>query len=301
MKQIASPAVIDYYEALEILLRNARRVGEYRTHFGLLNKPRETHCFIRNVALPQLEENRLQRQEMQVAMDALQEKIFNPAIKGAGKNVADIGCGTGGTLKYLSQHYPYHNYWGVNINAVQFHLALNHLADQPHVRLSNQNFFHFEPETAFDLMYFIESAFHMGPKEALCKKISDNLSDGGEVILVDIFQEEELYRRIKGTREKELFSYLSVNRWKQLFRPHGLECTGYEDLSHPIANYCAVTTPREEFLHQIVPQLVGPDQMLGRETLDNFMKVYQGYKRLSRQLKRGSLQYGILRFKKVRP
>ena len=129
MKQIATPAVIDYYEAMEMLLRNARKVGEYRTHFGLLHQPEENHCFIRNVALPHLAENHSQRKEMQIAMDALQERIFDPVIKGTGKHIADIGCGTGGTLKYLSQQYPNHSYWGININSVQYHLALSHLSE----------------------------------------------------------------------------------------------------------------------------------------------------------------------------
>lgn len=298
MNQIALPPVIGYYEAMEILLQNARKIGEHRTHFGLLHQPTQDHCFIRNVSLPNKRENIPGRLKMQASMRSLEDKLFRGHLENAPMRIADIGCGTGGTLNYLGDHYPQHELTGVNINAVQFQTARNYLAHHQQVELYQTDFFNFYPSSPFDLLYFVESAFHFSNKEALCKKIAQCLEKGGELFMVDIFQEEQLYQRLSNRQPNQLFSYLSVSRWKELLEAQGLVCTDYENISDPIANYCKITTTEQTFLEGIVPEIVPTGVHLGQETINNFKLVYHGYKRLSRQLKKGTLEYGILRFTK---
>lgn len=299
MNTIASPAVIGYYEAVELLLRHARNIGEYRTHFGLLHVPEDDHCFIRNVALPHLPGNTRQRKQMQTAMDRLQRVLFDGRLEGGPLRIGDIGFGSGGTLEYLARCHPYHSLHGVNINPVQYRIAAEFLSVFPNIHLSNSDFFAYTPDAPFDVLYFIESAFHMGPKAALCERIASMLKPGGEVYLVDIFQEDRLYRRVARDADSALFSYLSVEKWRELFVENGLECTGFETLSEPVANYCRVTTPLEQYLDEIVPAVMPDSMPVTAETRQNFELVYHGYKRLSRQLKRGTLTYGILRFKRT--
>lgn len=231
-------------------------------------------------------------------MRALENKLFQGHLENAPMRIADIGCGTGGTLDYLANHFPQHQLTGVNINAVQLRTARNHLTHHHQVELHQTDFFNFSPSTPFDLLYFMESAFHISNKEALCKKIAQCLEKGGELFLVDIFQQEQLFQRLSKRLPDQLFSYLSVSRWKELLEAYGLECTGYENISDPIANYCRITTTEQSFLEEIVPEIAPTGTHLGQETINNFKLVYHGYKRLSRQLKKGTLEYGILRFTK---
>lgn len=298
MNTNCTPAVIGYYEAMELLLRNARKVGEYRTHFGLLHEPEDGHCFIRNVSLPHKPENDGQRRKMQASMRSLEQKLFDDRLKETPQRIADVGFGTGGALHYLATHYPQHDLSGININPIQHHLAQQYLADFPRTELHNEDFLEFQPETPFDVLYFIESAFHINPKPDLVQQISRWLKPGGEVFLVDIFYEENLYHRLSQNQGAPLFSYLPISKWLTLFARHDIHVSAFEDLSLPIANYCKITTPEEDFLGEIVPQLIPPQLSTGIETLVNFKKVYHGYKRLSRQLKKGMLKYGILRLKK---
>lgn len=299
MNQIATPAVIGYYEAVEILLQHARGIGEYRTHFGLLDSPDADHCFIRNVALPHLQANYSQRKHMQLAMDRLQSRLFEQLPADGPKQIADIGFGSGGTLHYLAQMYPNHDFCGININPVQYGIAREYLAEHENVQLHNLDFFQFRPQESLDLLYFIESAFHMGSLESLGQKIAECLKPGGEVWFIDIFQKVELERRLAGKGKTGLFSYASVERWRAVFAEYGMFCTDYENLSPSVANYCRISTPLEVFLNEIVPEIVPEPFAPDTATQDNFKRVYHGYKRLSRQLQKGILEYGILRFQKT--
>jgi len=291
--------LIEYYEAFEMLLDVAREYGVYKTHFGILDKPLDSnYCWFKSITRPDLfpKYNRYLRSAFQKFHLQL---FYSGDYCLEYKKVLDVGFGTGGTVHGLASEWPEAEIHGININEVQYIIAKEQCQNDKNVRLHLGNFLNYEFNQKFDLIYFIESAFHILDKESLAQKVSSLCNELGDVYITDIIFSEQFAGRAKTNHDdNSIFEYMSLNEWIMLFRRYGLEFMGFDDLSEKVANVITITTPEEVFKREYVQPLVGlfPKKEV---YLDRIMHAFKSYSQLHRLLRLKILKYGILRFRKI--
>jgi ubiquinone/menaquinone biosynthesis C-methylase UbiE len=292
--QNESESLVHYYEAMELLLTNARNLGEYRTHFGCMDTTDVNYCFFKAIAKPQLYCKMYNN--LIFSTNNLHELIFKK-IPTPPNTILDVGCGSGGTMLKLSEKWKRSHITGININAVQIDKAKT-LLKEKNTNLILDDFLKHQFDKKFDLIYFIESAFHIHNKVHLCEQLSKIIEINGEIIIVDIFYSDHIYNKVQGLAEKkQLFNYLSVNKWCELFDNHGIQFKEFVNISDKVANHITVNTKEDEFVNNIVP-MSNLDVYYKRHLLIKLLEAFNGYKKLSKQLRGKHLNYGILKFRK---
>lgn len=290
------PYLIEYYEAIEFLLDRTRKsTGMHRTHFGMIESPLENYCWFDTIINPY--KNRRNHDAVLDGMNLLHHNLFPFYYKN--QRILDVGCGCGGTMKILAKENPSSLVCGININEKQLGIAKEHFDDLGNVYVKNKNIYDLNSNEKFDIIYFIESAFHMEDKVKLAKVISNNLKTGGEVYIVDVFYSERFWQRISEKKlNQEFFHYLPVNEWQRLFKKFDLEIYRYKDISPMVANFLQIETSDIEFKEKIARPIFSelPNSSV---MLDRIMDAFTGYKKLQKSLSKGLLQYGIIRAQKV--
>lgn len=292
--------LIDYYEAFEMLLDVAREYGVYKTHFGIFDKPMDKdYCWFKSITRPDLF-SKYNRHLREGFLKFHLQLFYSGSYCIEYKKVLDVGFGTGGTIKNLATEWPEAEIHGININEVQYIIAKEQCEYDKNVRLHLGNFLTYQFEEKFDLIYFIESAFHILDKETLAQKVSSLCTDNGDVYITDIVYSDQFAGKAKANAsDNSIFEYMSLNEWIVLFKRHGFEFIGFDDLSEKVANVITITTPPEVFKNEFVLPLV---QLFPKNEiyLDRIMDAFKSYSQLHRLLRLKLLKYGILRFRKVK-
>lgn len=136
-----------------------------------------------------------QAQEEMLRHCALRAGVAN------GMTVADVGCGHGGTARFLAKEYSC-SVLGLTISAEQWKIAQKLSASLPgpgsvRFELGNAETFAF-PSASFDLVWNMESSEHFFDKPAYFRKVAKALKPGG-VLMVAAWtgsMEDELIREI---------------------------------------------------------------------------------------------------------
>ncbi|RYD81730.1 MAG: methyltransferase domain-containing protein [Sphingobacteriales bacterium] len=284
--------LLQYYEAFETLLEKSRQIGEFRTHFGIMDDAAEDYCFFKAIARPDVYQE--MTKAAQLAMDKLHVEIFGKEER-KNCNILDIGFGSGGTIKRLAEQWPESVVEGINLNPAQYKIANNYLSKNSNVWLHFGDVLQYDFKEKYNLVYFIESAFHILNKNALVAKLNQICAENGEVYIIDIFYTEPLWKRVEKAQknEDEIFDYLSINAWKDLFNPYDFEFTGFDDLTKPVSKHITVNTPVETFIDEFLTPL-----HQGTQHTERLIEAHQGYSKLQKLLQKEMLLYGILRFKR---
>ena len=167
--------------------------GEH-IHHGYFLKPEDT----KEVAQLQLIELLLQRSGLQ-----------------KDSSVLDVGCGVGGTSRYLAREYNC-SVTGITISGTQVKMAQNFTAKEIGRRrqvgvedydtLGNGkvrfleldaektgDYFHTAPnDTTFDVVWISEVMSHLPDKELFFRNAWSVLRDGGKLVIADWFKSEQL-------------------------------------------------------------------------------------------------------------
>ncbi len=103
-----------------------------------------------------------------------------------GMTVADVGCGHGGTARFLATEYSC-SVLGLTISAEQLKIArkLSHALKGPgsvRFELGNAETFEFPP-ASFDLVWNMESSEHFFDKPAYFRRIAKTLKPGGVLMV----------------------------------------------------------------------------------------------------------------------
>jgi SAM-dependent methyltransferase len=116
--------------------------------------------------------------------------------------IAEVGCGNGQFLNYLSSidDYKGFQYYGIDISETQLNNAENSTEynRKSFNKVDMHNFFSYEPY--FDAIYFIESIGYALNLETVVQSISSGVKVGGHVIIknpVRIVVNEEKYLEVK--------------------------------------------------------------------------------------------------------
>jgi ubiquinone/menaquinone biosynthesis C-methylase UbiE len=289
--------LIEYYEAYEFLLNKVRSMGEYRTHFGMMEKCINNYCWFKSIALPDVYPE--MTKAAQAAMDKLHEKIFSDTIDPSmPSKILDVGFGVGGTIKKLIKSYSESEIHGINLHPSQYEFTQQKLNDKK-IKLVHADFLTYNFKVKYDLIYFIESAFHILDKEKLSLQSAKIMEKNGKIYITDIFYSDYAMKKIKKNKNNSelIFEYMDVKSWVKLFKKHNIELIDYIDISEQVSNHITINTSIKDYYNDMVkPSLRG---MENKETLaEQLMGAYKGYLRLNRLFKNGLLQYGILKFQK---
>jgi ubiquinone/menaquinone biosynthesis C-methylase UbiE len=167
---------------------------------------------------------------------ALLERAAQAADLGSlprGEWALDLGCGLGGTSRFLAQRYGFRAL-GVNLNPAQLALAARRLEGRPgseRVALAAGDVQRLPlAEGCAGLAVLIEVAFHVPDKPALFDELARVLRPGGRVLLID--QERAQAADLLG-----MFHFVSFGSYQRLAEAAGLTLLTEQDLSPLVANW----------------------------------------------------------------
>jgi SAM-dependent methyltransferase len=297
---------LDYYEVFEQALSALTHLtGEYRRHFGSSSTPAPSgYCWFKGVVSPDRHPD--YAEWLRHAGTEMESLLLADLPRLAPRSVLDIGCGNGALLKRLAAETHGTSLVGINFQPVQVRTARRLLAGTT-AEIIEADFLQHDFQRQFSLVCMIESAFHMPDKRVLCRRIADVLAPGGEAWLIDIVIAERAanaFRALGGGQQ--LFNYVPRLEWQESFRACGLEEHAFIDLSRGAADVVQVSEierlEREHFLPRLRAALAelgsneDAEAKLAR-SLELMVRIATEYKRLSRLLRGGMLQYVLMRYR----
>jgi SAM-dependent methyltransferase len=176
------------------------------------------------------------------------------------------------------------------------------LADSS-ARIVEADFLRHDFAQRFDVAILIESAFHMPDKAELCRRLSQLLAPGGEVWLIDIVIADRAAETFQSLGRDALFNYVPRAEWQARFAAVGCEELELVDLSQGAAQVLTVSDIKELERDYFRPRLtealgdVSPERLEAAASM--MVRIATEYRRLSRLLRGGMLQYVLMRYRKT--
>lgn len=219
-----------------------------------------------------------QAQELLLRFCAAQAKI-EPGIR-----VADVGCGHGGTARFLAREYQC-EVLGLTISETQCKLAqklskaLNGRAKFKHANAETYSF----PAAAFEVIWNMESSEHFFDKPGYLRKAAEALAPGGRLMIAAWTgsMEKTAVREIAGV-------FLCPELWTSAQYKAGLEAAGLrviscDEIGAEVAHtweICAEQVRRAGSLIDFLPQ--------------RFRDFALGIELMRRGYQAGELQYSVI-------
>jgi len=300
-------SALQYYDAFEQALSALTKLrGEYRRHFGSSKKPPPAgYCWFKGVVSPDRHPD-----YAEWACDAaaeLETQFLSPLARLEPRSVLDVGCGNGALLRRLASERRDLRLCGVNFQPAQVRVA-RELLRGTQAEIIEADFFVHKFQARFDLVCLVESAFHMPDKAELCRRIADVLAPGGEVWLLDILVGERAANVFDGLgRDQTLFNYIPRKDWLSHFGAHGIVETELLDLSSSVADFLQVSDVKVLRDQYLLPRMTSTfceaSALVTAEpepssSLELMVRIAVEYRRLSRLLRAGMLQYVLMRYRR---
>lgn len=127
------------------------------------------------------------------------------------KTVIDVGCGIGGTSRYLAKHYPGARVTGITLspNQVQRGTELARERGIDNVEFKVMNALAMEyPDNSFDLVWACESGEHMPDKKAYVDEMVRVLKPGGTLVIATWCQRDETAENPLTETDQERLQFL---------------------------------------------------------------------------------------------
>ncbi|QDS89483.1 Demethylrebeccamycin-D-glucose O-methyltransferase [Rosistilla ulvae] len=133
----------------------------------------------------------------QQAIESLIQRVARPLGLAAGASVCDVGCGYGGTSRYLASRQSY-RMTGLTISQQQYDFAVSKLggADNPRFLLCNWET-NSLPDGSFDGLLSIECIGHVMNKDRFFQEIYRVLKPGGRACITAWLSSEHAGRRAR--------------------------------------------------------------------------------------------------------
>lgn len=184
------------------------------------------------------------------AAQLMVEQVLQRASVRDEMRILDVGCGLGGTIKYLNEKYRDCALVGVNIDERQLAVATNN------VRAKHGNIVSFTqgdacqldlPAGSFDIILCVESIFHFSSRHAFLSRCARILAPGGTLVISDfvpiryvgvVLDFLERTTSLVGKMYGELHLNVSISRYRALANVCGLELSSADDVtSHTLPTY----------------------------------------------------------------
>jgi len=122
------------------------------------------------------------------------DRMLTFAQADAPQTVLDVGCGIGGTSRYLAKKFPEAQVTGITISPEQQRRATQLASERnvPNAKFELVDALAMSfPDNSFDLVWACESGEHMPDKELYVKEMTRVLKPGGRIVIATWCQREE--------------------------------------------------------------------------------------------------------------
>lgn len=215
-----------------------------------------------------------------------------------GVKVLDVGCGVGGTSRYLAKKLPDADVTGITLSPNQVKRATELAVEQnvPNAKFTVMNALEMEfPDNSFDIVWACESGEHMPDKEAYINEMMRVLKPGGKFVMAtwcqrddrDVPFDDRDKRDLRFLYEEWTHPYfISIEKYKEIIDATGL----MNDVTTEDWNEQTIASWR----HSVWVGVYDPRGFIFKPT--KYLKcVRDGYclERMHRAFDRGLMQYGM--------
>ena len=294
----------DYYEVFEAALSGLTARGEYRRHFGApATSSPPGYCWFKTVTAPERHLDYLAW--LDDAGTRLERQLLADMPRKRPNRLIDVGCGNGPLLRRVTREHPGVAVTGINSQPTQLRIAHQALQGTG-AKLVEGDFLQHELGSGFDVALLLESAFHMPNKAQLCRRLAQVLAPDGEVWMIDIAIAERAAEAFQSLGSETLFNYVPRKEWQVRFAEHGFAELEFTDLSRGAADVLQISDIKLLERDYFTPRLTAamshgaaePDAQI-RTAVARMVQIATDYRRLSRLLRGGMLQYVLMRYKKT--
>mmetsp|Transcript_17996 Transcript_17996/g.24933 ORF Transcript_17996/g.24933 Transcript_17996/m.24933 type:complete len:376 (+) Transcript_17996:67-1194(+) len=217
----------------------------------------------------------------------------------AGAKVLDVGCGVGGTSRYLAKALgPKADVTGITLspNQVKRATELAKEQDVPNAKFTVMNALEMDfPDNSFDIVWACESGEHMPDKEAYINEMMRVLKPGGKYVMATWCQRDDRDKPFTEKDERDL-NYL----YEEWTHPYFISIEKYAELIDATGLMNKVTTAdwKEETIaswrHSVWVGVYDPRGFIFKP--HKYLKCLRdGYclERMHRAFDRGLMEYGM--------
>jgi len=215
-----------------------------------------------------------------------------------GAKVLDVGCGVGGTSRYLAKKMPNAEVTGITLSPNQVKRATELAEEQnvPNAKFTVMNALEMDfPDNSFDIVWACESGEHMPDKEAYINEMMRVLKPGGKYVMATWCQrddrqvpfDEKDKRDLKFLYEEWTHPYfISIEKYVELIDATGVmnEVTTADWVDETIASW----------RHSVWVGIYDPRGFIFKPT--KYLKCARDaycLERMHRAFDRGLMQYGM--------
>jgi len=218
------------------------------------------------------------------------------------KNILDVGCGIGGTSRYLAKKFPDAKVTGITISEMQVKRATELAKEQGlgnvEFKLVNALDMSFE-DNQFDLVWGCESGEHMPDKKKYVEEMTRVLAPGGHLAIATWCQRHSTEETPFTDKEKEDLQFL-YDEWAH---PYFVSIKDYEDILLEIGDFETVgaddwTTPTiASWRHSIWVGVVDPWIVVFKGPLVWYKTVREivTLERMHQAFDSGLMEYGMIK------
>lgn len=164
---------------------------------------------------------------MSQASENMMEQLLRLVHQHQG-TVLDVGCGLGGTTRYLTRYYSPDQVHGINISAYQLEECRGR-APNCHFHLMPAEALTF-PENTFDTIISVEAACHFHGRREFLSEAMRVLKPGGELVVADILFHSQPTTFAKMLSGQEI--YESLDKYHAIWRSCGFDDVTTQDVTH---------------------------------------------------------------------
>ena len=149
---------------------------------------------------------------------ALFGKVDSVLLDGSSKKILDVGCGIGGTSRYLAKKYTNSAVTGITLSSEQVKRATELASDRG---INNVKFQVMDalamtfPDNSFDIVWACESGEHMPDKKKYVEEMTRVLKPGGRIVIATWCQRDENNKPFND-KEKKMLNFL-YSEWTHPF------------------------------------------------------------------------------------